>query len=109
MKTVVIIGGGIAGTSCAEYILENGKDCDLHVIIVTPKDVIKTAVMKNELTKTLKEIDVVEKTVNDYQKGDNRLSVKVGFVIKVDITGILVIIFFLLQLIQAIKAMYTMR
>ena len=88
MKTVVIIGGGIAGTSCAEYILENEKDHDLHVIIVTPKDVIKTAFTKKELTKTLKEIDVVEKNVNDYEGGDKRLSVKVGFVTKVDMKGI---------------------
>ena len=88
MKTVVVIGGGIAGSSCAEYILENEKNCNLHVIIVTPKDVIKTAVTKTELTKTLKEIEVLEKKVGEYHKADDRLSVKVGFVIKIDSKGI---------------------
>ena len=89
MKTVVIIGGGIAGTSCAEYILENETNCDLNVIIVTPKDAIKTAVTKRKLTETLKEIDVLEKKVHDYEEGDKRLFVKVGFVNRVDVTGII--------------------
>ena len=87
-RTVVIIGGGIAGTSCAEYILENDKVNEVKVIIITPKDVVKTAVTKKELTRTLKEIGILETEADKYEATDARLSVKVGFVIKIDTTGL---------------------
>ncbi|XP_066912440.1 pyridine nucleotide-disulfide oxidoreductase domain-containing protein 1-like [Clytia hemisphaerica] len=89
-KTIVIIGGGIAGTSCAEHILQCQKYYDNNsssVIIITPKDVIKTAITKKEISRTLTEIEVKEKKISKYDEEGTNLSVKVGTAVHINPEG----------------------
>ena len=89
-KTIVIIGGGIAGTSCAEHILQCQKyhNISTNVLIITPKDVIKTAITKKEISKTLTEIEVNEKKIAKYEEKETNVSVQVGTVVNINPEGI---------------------
>ena len=80
-QTIVVIGGGIAGTTCANNILQHVRNnVDIKVIVVTPKDVVKTAKMRREITKTLTEIGIEEKTAALYQENNEKITIKLGFV-----------------------------
>jgi len=87
-KTVVVIGGGIAGTTCAINILQHVENHNnVKVIIITPKDVVKTAKTRREITRTLKEIDMEEKTATLYQQENKNITMKLGLVKEIDLKG----------------------
>jgi len=77
-KTVVIIGGGIAGTSCAQHIATYSPD--IKVILIAATDVIKTAVTTQKITRLCQEVNVVETKGGLYEQRFNNVQVIVGFV-----------------------------
>ncbi|XP_078493338.1 pyridine nucleotide-disulfide oxidoreductase domain-containing protein 1-like [Ciona intestinalis] len=61
----VVIGGGIAGVSCAESLLAHSPDA--NVCLISPTPIIKAARNVNELTKNLVTFDVTEIPVTEYE------------------------------------------
>lgn len=56
--TFVVLGGGIAGVSCAESLPFWSPDCS--VLLVTASPIVKTATKAIQLTKTLTQLEVEE-------------------------------------------------
>jgi len=71
--TFVVIGGGIAGVSCVEQILELNQHADILLISASP--VVKEAANVTKLSKTVQDFIVVEKSLKSFK--DVHKSVKV--------------------------------
>lgn len=68
--TFVVIGGGIAGVSCAESISFWNEKAD--VLLITASPIVKTATSAVQLTKTLIQLEVAEvdaKTISEKNPG----------------------------------------
>lgn len=83
MQRVVIIGGGIAGTSCAEYINAYSSSMDIEVLIIAASDVVKSAVTTKKITSIMKEMDVLESSLGSFEKQFHNVSVFTGSVTEV--------------------------
>lgn len=82
---IVIVGGGIAGTTCAEYI--SSLSFDVKVTIIAATDIIKTAATTQKITRLLDEINVSEKKIDAFEHQFPNVSVKVGVVTDVHCDG----------------------
>ena len=85
-KTVVIVGGGIAGTTCAEYL--SVLSPDINVVLIASTDVIKTAATTAKISRLLEELDVKETDRQHFEDQFPNVTVKVGVVADVNANGI---------------------
>ena len=83
--TVVIIGGGIAGTTCAEYI--SALSPQTKVVLIASTDVIKTAATTAKISRLLDELNVAEKRADAFQDEFPNVTVQVGVVTEVNTKG----------------------
>ena len=82
---VVVIGGGIAGTTCVEYISSLSTDTNVMLIVAT--DVIKTAATTQKISRLIDQIDVSEKEVDAFVDQFPNVSVHVGVVTDINCDG----------------------
>ena len=55
----VVIGGGVSGVSCCQYLAES--DGRAIIILIAPKDIVKLVTNHRRVTRTLEEFDVEER------------------------------------------------
>ena len=84
-KTVVIIGGGIAGTTCAEYIAAYSSE--IKIILVAATDVIKTGITAKHLTKLCGEVNIAETTKEEFENQVDNLEIKIGVARRINADG----------------------
>ena len=84
-KTVVIIGGGIAGTTCAEYIAAYSSE--IKIILVAATDVIKTGITTKQLTKLCGEVNIAETSKEEFENQVDNLVIKIGVAVTVNADG----------------------
>ncbi|XP_065666702.1 pyridine nucleotide-disulfide oxidoreductase domain-containing protein 1 isoform X1 [Hydra vulgaris] len=77
-KTVVIIGGGVTGTSCAEHVSIYSPDA--NIVLLAATDVVKTAVSLRKLTKTTDELVLKELPKLLFESPLLNVTVKTGVV-----------------------------
>ena len=82
----IVVGGGIAAVSCAEYLLFSKEDATICVI--SSSDLIKTVCNVRTMTRNLTEFDVVEKPLWSLSNKSNNLTVVNAAVVSFDPTGI---------------------
>ncbi|ODM92421.1 Pyridine nucleotide-disulfide oxidoreductase domain-containing protein 1, partial [Orchesella cincta] len=63
--TFAVIGGGIAGVSCVEQILE--FDPDASILLISSSPVVKVATQVTRLSKTLEDFIVLEKSLKSFK------------------------------------------
>lgn len=93
LHNIVVVGGGVAGTTCAEHLTAYAER-NVEVIIITPKDTIKTAATKRKVTAGIKEFGIAEHSKSSYEKEHGNIMVQVGLVLEIDPSGM---IFFMLN------------
>lgn len=81
----VVIGGGISGVTCAEYL--SHFDPEGSIILIAATDVIKTSATARKLTELVEEREIVEKTSDEIQALFPNVLVVIGFVVRVDAEG----------------------
>ena len=84
-RTVVIVGGGIAGTTCAEYI--SALSLDTSIVLIASTDVIKTAATTAKISRLLEELNVRETRKEVFEDQFPNVLVKVGVVTEVNPNG----------------------
>jgi len=79
----LIIGGGIAGVSCAEmlYTLDNEAD----ITLVTATSFVKSVSSVNQITKLITEFQVEEQNVEDWYKTHNKVKVVTAKLSRLDV------------------------
>lgn len=80
--TFVVVGGGIAGVSCVESLQTWSPEEPTLLISETPS--IKAATHAIQLTKTLVQFDVEEKSIHSLQSSFSKLDVKIDKVSEID-------------------------
>lgn len=84
-STFVIIGGGIAGVTCAEHL--NLLCPDETVTLITAADLVKSVVNLNQYGRHIEEFDVEEKPIDSFSSGLSNLTVVKGKVKDFDPEG----------------------
>ena len=79
---VVVIGGGISGVTCAEYVSHSNPE--LSVLIIAATDILKTAVTTRKVTEFIEELDIEEKDAHEFQSRFPNVAVLTGFVDSID-------------------------
>lgn len=78
----VIIGGGIAGVSCAETLVSSNPD--ITVTIISASSLIKAVRNVRELGRTLVSFDIDEMSISDYVSSNSRIKVVNSVVLRID-------------------------
>ncbi|XP_076818841.1 pyridine nucleotide-disulfide oxidoreductase domain-containing protein 1-like isoform X1 [Clavelina lepadiformis] len=69
----VVVGGGVAGVSCAETLISYLPSC--RVIIVSSSPLVKAVRNVQELTHTLVSFDIEETPIEDFEKSHSHIQV----------------------------------
>lgn len=80
---VVIIGGGIAGVSCAQEIVRQG-DGELEVVLISNTEALKEVKSLLKVTEHLEELSVFERTSSAFAFDNPGLTLIVGHVVQID-------------------------
>lgn len=64
--TYVVIGGGIAGVSCAQTIKTLSSDKNAKIVLLSSSSVVKSVTNLNRITQNLEDFDVTETTVDEF-------------------------------------------
>ena len=85
-KTVVIIGGGVTGTTCAEYI--SSYSPDTNIVLVAATDIVKTAVAVRKLTRATDELVLQELPKSLFESSLSNVAVRTGVVEAINAEGV---------------------
>ena len=89
--TFLIVGGGIAGVSCAELLHQESTHLDAHdleavsIVLVTASPLIKAVTNIDHLTRHLASFDVSEEAAGDFQRRHDNVTVIEDTVAEVDV------------------------
>ncbi len=91
--TFVVVGGGIAGVSCAEMLAQIASteddegDSDLSILLITASPAVKKIRNVIQITRFLASFDVEEVNAAEYEGGGRRVSVLQDAVEDIDFEG----------------------
>ncbi|VDI40709.1 Hypothetical predicted protein [Mytilus galloprovincialis] len=65
----IVVGGGIAGVSCAEKLSSLCPEDEIHVLLISSSTLVKTITNYRKITKTLESFDVEERPMLSVETG----------------------------------------
>ena len=81
----VVIGGGIAGVSCAQTLrILTSEQENVSIVLISATEVVKTVTELTHLTKLLSSFNVVEKNVEEWQEENQGVQLITGMVADID-------------------------
>lgn len=72
----VIIGGGIAGVSCATTLQTLVNSCNKEIVLLSSSSVVKSVTHLNPITQSLVEFDVSETPINQFERSFPGIKIK---------------------------------
>ena len=81
----IVVGGGIAGVSCAEYLACFEKEAT--ICLISSSDVIKTVKNVRKITRILEDFEVVERPLRALPTECSNVTVVKATVVELDRTG----------------------